>query len=174
VTVPAAQVVAPRRAAGAWLVGLALVAFVAFVLVRIADLLLVLFIATLLAVVLGGLTDILTRRLRVPRGVGLVLSLALMLGLLAALVSLLAPAIGVQVQDFAESVPRYLSMFVLVMGRLAGLLGLFVAVPLLATLLVVLRHVLIYQIYGERPKDPMVHAVLQPRRTVERKAEGVA
>jgi predicted PurR-regulated permease PerM len=377
---PAAQVATPRRAAGAWLVGLALVAFVAFVLVRIADLLLVLFIATLLAVVLGGLTDILTRRLRVPRWVGLVLSLALMLGVLAALISLLAPAIGGQVQDFAEAVPRYLAAFdqwlrslaansaflrrtgiassetgivttaindaigfarrsvfeyataggalaidsvavivmalylawrpslyrdgivqiapprmralaraimddahdtlrawagaqllamvvlavltgiglwmlsvpywlafsalagvvvlipffgsivstllpallilpergpivflavasigvvvhiieanvvgplimqhkvalppvltifsVLVMGRLAGLLGLFVAVPLLATLMVVLRHVLIYQMYGERPTEPLVHAVLQPRRsTVERKAEGLA
>ncbi len=377
--VPAAQVAAPRRAAGAWLVGLALVALVAFVLVRIADLLLVLFLAALLAVVLGGLTDILCRRLRVPRGIGLVLSLALMLGVLAALVSLLAPAVGNQVQDFAEAVPRYLAAFdqrlrdlaassgflrrtgiassetglvttaindaiafarssvfeyatvggrlaidsvavlvmalylawrpslyrdgiaqiappharalvraimedahdtlrawagaqllamivlavltgiglwvlqvpyllafsalagvvvlipffgsivstllpallilpergpiaffavasigvvvhiieanvvgplimhhkvalppvltifsVLVMGRLAGLLGLFVAVPLLATVLVVLRHLLIYQLYGERPKEPLVHAVLQPRRTIERKTEGLA
>jgi predicted PurR-regulated permease PerM len=376
---PAAQLAAPRRAAGAWLVGLALVAFVAFVLVRIADLLLVLFLAALLAVVLGGLTDILCRRLRVPRRIGLVLSLALMLGVLAALVSLLAPAVGNQVQDFAEAVPRYLAAFdqrlrdlaassaflrrtgiassetglvttaindalafarssvfeyatvggrlaidsvavmvmalylawrpslyrdgivqiapphvralvraimedvhdtlrawagaqllamivlavltgiglwvlrvpywlafsalagvvvlipffgsivstllpallilpergpiaffavasigvvvhiieanvvgplimhhkvalppvltifsVLVMGRLAGLLGLFVAVPLLATIMVVLRHLLIYQLYGERPKEPLVHAVLQPRRTVERKAEGLA
>jgi len=336
----------------------------------------VLFIAALLAVILGGLTDILTRRLRVPRAVGLVLSLALMLGGLVALGSLLAPAISGQVQDFAEAVPRYLSAFdqwlrglaassaalrrtgiassetgivttaindaigfarrsvfqyataggqlaidsvavmvmalylawrpsiyreglvqiapppartlvrsilddahdtlrawagaqllamvvlavltgiglwalnvpywlafsafagvvvlipffgsivstllpallilpergplaflavasigvvvhiieanvvgplimqhkvalppvltifsVLVMGRLASLLGLFVAVPLLATLLVVLRHALIYQLYGERPAEPMVHAVLQPRRTMERKAE---
>ena len=376
---PAAQVAAPRRAAGAWLIGLALLAFVAFVLVRIADLLLVLFLAALLAVILGGLTDILTRRLRVPRAFGLVLSLALMLGVLAALVSLLAPAVGTQAQDFAEAVPRYLAAFdqwlrglaassaflrrtgiassetglvtsaindaiafargsvfeyataggqlaidsvavivmalylawrpslyrdgivqivpprarslardimddahdtlrawagaqllamvvlavltgiglwilnvpywlafsalagvvvlipffgsivstllpallilpergpiaffavasigvivhiieanvvgplimqhkvalppvltifsVLVMGRLAGLLGLFVAVPLLATLLVVMRHVLIYEFYGERPHEPLVHAVLQPRRTVERKSEGVS
>lgn len=376
---PAAQVAAPRRAAGAWLIGLALVAFVAFVLVRIADLLLVLFLAALLAVILGGLTDILTRRLRVPRAFGLVLSLALMLGVLAALVSLLAPAVGNQAQDLAEAVPRYLAAFdqwlrdlaassaflrrtgiassetglvttaindaiafargsvfeyataggqlaidsvavmvmalylawrpslyrdgivqivppraralardimddahdtlrawagaqllamvvltvltglglwllrvpywlafsalagvvvlipffgsivstllpallilpergpiaffavasigvivhiieanvvgplimqnkvalppvltifsVLVMGRLAGLLGLFVAVPLLATLLVVMRHVLIYEFYGERPHEPLVHAVLQPRRTVERRTEGVA
>ncbi|MFI5281122.1 MAG: AI-2E family transporter, partial [Gemmatimonadales bacterium] len=353
---------------------------VAFVLFKIADLLLALFIAALLAVVLGGLTDIICRRLRVPRAVGLVLSLLLMLGLLAALISLLAPAIGGQVQDFAEAVPRYLAAFdqwlrglaasssflrrsgiassetgivttaindgiafarrsvfeyataggalaidavavivmalylawrptlyrdgivqiapprtrtlvraimddahdtlrawagaqllamivlgvltgiglwilnvpywlafsalaavvvlipffgsivstllpallilpergplaflavasigvvvhiieanvvgplimqhkvalppvltifsVLAMGRLAGLLGLFVAVPLLATLLVVLRHVLIYQMYGERPREPLVHAVLQPRRsTAERKAEGLA
>jgi predicted PurR-regulated permease PerM len=376
---PAAQVAAPRRAAGAWLIGLALVTLGAFVLVRIADLLLVLFIAALIAVILGGLTDILTRRLRVPRALGLVLSLALLLGVLVVLVSLLAPAVGNQAQDFAEAVPRYLATFdqwlrglaatsaflrrtgiassetglvttaindaiafargsvfeyatvggqlaidivavivmalylawrpslyrdgivqivpprlraltrdiledahdtlrawagaqllamvvlgvltgiglwllqvpywlafsalagvvvlipffgsivstllpallilpergpiaflavasigvvvhiieanivgplimqhkvalppvltifsVLVMGRLAGLLGLFVAVPLLAILMVVLRHVLIYQMYGERPQEPMVHAVLQPRRTMERKVEGVA
>jgi predicted PurR-regulated permease PerM len=376
---PAAQVAAPRRAAGAWLIGLALVTLGAFVLVRIADLLLVLFIAALIAVILGGLTDILTRRLRVPRALGLVLSLALLLGVLVVLVSLLAPAVGNQAQDFAEAVPRYLATFdqwlrglaatsaflrrtgiassetglvttaindaiafargsvfeyatvggqlaidivavivmalylawrpslyrdgivqivpprlraltrdiledahdtlrawagaqllamvvlgvltgiglwllqvpywlafsalagvvvlipffgsivstllpallilpergpiaflavasigvvvhiieanivgplimqhkvalppvltifsVLVMGRLAGLLGLFVAVPLLAILMVVMRHVLIYQMYGERPQEPMVHAVLQPRRTMERKVEGVA
>lgn len=373
---PAAQVVAPRRAAGAWLLALALVGFVLF---KIADLLLVLFIAALIAVMLGGLTDTLCRRLRVPRGVGLVLSLALMLGVLATLVSLLAPAIGNQVQDFAEAVPRYLAAFdqwlrslaassaflrrtgiassetgivtsaindaiafarrsvfeyataggalaidtvavivmalylawrpslyrdgivqiapprarslaraimddahdtlrawagaqllamvvlavltgiglwvlqvpywlafsafagvvvlvpffgsivstllpallilpergpiaflavasigvvvhvieanvvgplimqhkvalppvltifsVLVMGRLAGLLGLFVAVPLLATIMVVLRHLLIYRLYGEQPSEPLVHAVLQPRRSAERKAEDVA
>ncbi|MFI5207680.1 MAG: AI-2E family transporter [Gemmatimonadales bacterium] len=114
---PAAQVAAPRRAAGVWFLVLALVAFV---LVKIADLLLVLFIAALLAVVLGGLTDILSRRLRVPRGLGLVLSLALMLGLLAALVSLLAPAVGNQVQDFAEAVPRYLAAFDQWLRRLAA------------------------------------------------------
>jgi predicted PurR-regulated permease PerM len=86
-----------------------------------------------------------------------------------------ANVVGPLIMQHKVALPPVLTIFsVLVMGRLAGVLGLFVAVPLLATLLVVLRHVLIYQLYGERPKEPLVHAVLQPRRTMERKAEGLA
>ena len=103
---PAVQVAAPRRAAGAWLV---LAALLGVLLYRIADLLLVLFIAALLAVVLGNVAGILSRRLRVPHALGLVLSLALMLGVVAVIASLLAPAVGDQVQDLGEAVPRYLS-----------------------------------------------------------------
>jgi predicted PurR-regulated permease PerM len=375
---PAAPGAAPRRAAGAWLVGAALCIALLY---KIADLLLVLFIALLIAVALGSLTDVLSRRLRAPRGLGLVLSLALMLGVVVGIGSLLAPAVGGQLQDLADAVPRYVAAFdhwvrdlaassalvrrtgiassetgivtgvindaidfarrsvlsyataggklvidsvaflvmalylawrpslygdgivqltpprwrpvaaaivadvratlrawagaqflamvvlatlttiglwllrvpywlafgaltgvvvmvpffgsivstllpallilpergplgflavasvgvvvhiieanvvgpmimqhkvalppvltifsVLVMGDLAGLLGLFVAVPLLATIVVVVRHLLIYQTYGERPAEEMEHAVLQPRRSVsaERKLEGSA
>jgi hypothetical protein len=53
---------------------------------------------------------------------------------------------------------------VLVMAKLAGLLGMLVAVPTLATIMVVTRHVLIYELYGERPALA-AHpppAVLQP------------
>ncbi len=61
--------------------------------------------------------------------------------------------------------PAMTILAVLVMGALAGVLGMVVAVPLLATLIVLVRHILIYQTYGERPAgtEP-VHAVLQPVR----------
>ena len=61
--------------------------------------------------------------------------------------------------------PALTILAVLVMGALAGLLGMVVAVPLLATLIVVIRHVLIYQTYGEVPPgaEP-AHAVLRPSR----------
>jgi len=61
--------------------------------------------------------------------------------------------------------PALTILAVLIMGALAGLLGMVVAVPLLATLIVVVRHILIYQTYGERPTgaEP-IHAVLQPMR----------
>jgi predicted PurR-regulated permease PerM len=55
---------------------------------------------------------------------------------------------------------------VLVMAKLGGLLGMVVAVPTLATAFVVVRHVLIYQVYGERPSlaENPPPAVLQPSR----------
>jgi predicted PurR-regulated permease PerM len=54
---------------------------------------------------------------------------------------------------------------VLIMGALAGLLGMVVAVPLLATIVVLVRHIVIYQTYGERPSDiSESHAVLKPVR----------
>lgn len=61
--------------------------------------------------------------------------------------------------------PALTILAVLVMGAVAGLLGMVVAVPLLATVIVVVRHILIYQTYGERPAgtEP-VHAVLLPAR----------
>lgn len=49
---------------------------------------------------------------------------------------------------------------VLMMAALFGALGLLIAVPLLATILVVVRHVLIDQLYGEAPKARMSSAVL--------------
>jgi len=61
--------------------------------------------------------------------------------------------------------PALTILSVLVMGALAGLLGMLVAVPALATLIVVIRHVLIYDVYGERPDTPAPHAVLRPSRS---------
>ena len=58
--------------------------------------------------------------------------------------------------------PALTIMAVLVMGALAGLLGMIVAVPLLATIIVIVRHVLIYEAYGERPEGMTGHAVLVP------------
>ena len=62
--------------------------------------------------------------------------------------------------------PAMTILAVLVMGALAGLLGMVVAVPLLATIIVFVRHIVIYQTYGESPagSEP-VHAVLQPARS---------
>ncbi len=59
--------------------------------------------------------------------------------------------------------PALTILAVLLMGAIAGLLGMIVAVPLLATTIVVVRHVLIYQVYGELPKGTeQLHAVLRP------------
>ena len=66
---------------------------------------------------------------------------------------------------FAEriSVPPVLTIVsVLAMAALIGALGLVVAVPLLAAILVVIRHVLIWEIYGDIDADAVPPAVLVP------------
>lgn len=97
----------PRRAAP--LVLFIVLAVILFFLYRIAELILLAFIATLIAVYLGGFVDILCRRARIPRGPGLVLALLLTLAALAGVAALLAPAVVQQTADLIASVPRYLT-----------------------------------------------------------------
>ena len=51
---------------------------------------------------------------------------------------------------------------VLIAAKVLGILGLIVAVPLLATTVVIVRHVLIGQVYGDVPPGAMKSAVLVP------------
>jgi predicted PurR-regulated permease PerM len=51
-------------------------------------------------------------------------------------------------------------MAVLIMASLIGVLGLMIAVPLLAAVIVVVRHVLVEQVYGDAPRDAVPAAVL--------------
>ena len=76
---------------------------------RIAELVLIAFIAALIAVYLGGFTDILCRRLRFPRAPGLVLALLLTLVALGGIGALLGAAVAQQTQDLIAAVPRYLT-----------------------------------------------------------------
>lgn len=96
-----------RRAAPLLLV--LLVAAILLFFYRIAELVLLAFISALLAVFLASLTDVLCRRLRLPRGPGLVLALLLTLAALGAVGSLVAPAVAQQTQGLVEAIPRYLT-----------------------------------------------------------------
>lgn len=96
-----------RRAAP--LVLVLLIAAILLFAYRIAELVLLAFIAALIAVYLGGVTDVLCRRLRVPRGPGLVLALGASLAVVFGIGTLLAPAVVQQTQDLVASVPRYLT-----------------------------------------------------------------
>lgn len=58
--------------------------------------------------------------------------------------------------------PVFTILSVLLAASLLGVLGLVVAVPLLATVIVVVRHILIGQIYGDLPAGARVSAVLVP------------
>jgi predicted PurR-regulated permease PerM len=56
--------------------------------------------------------------------------------------------------------PLLTILSVLVAGAVLGLLGILVAVPLLAALLVLIRHVLLTQIYGDHDPRSFEPAVL--------------
>jgi predicted PurR-regulated permease PerM len=84
------------------------VALVALV-VRTIDVLLIVFLAIILAIYLDALADLLQRRSGVPHTLGLTLGVAATLGALVGVVLLLAPPVTQQVQDLLANLPRYLS-----------------------------------------------------------------
>ncbi len=89
---------------GRLLLAVALVALA----IKTVDVLLVLFLAVILAVYLDAITDLLGRR-GVPRPIGLTVGLAATLGALVGTVLLIAPPVTEQVQDLLTNLPQYLS-----------------------------------------------------------------
>lgn len=77
--------------------------------VRTIDVLLVLFLAVILAVYLDATAGFLQRRLDIPAPVSLGAALLLTLGALVGVVFLIAPAVTSQVQDFAANLPQFLT-----------------------------------------------------------------
>jgi predicted PurR-regulated permease PerM len=96
------------RRAAPLVLALVLVAIAMFV-SRIASLLLLVFMAALLAVYLSALTDIVVRRTRVPRPVGLLLALLLTAGVVAGVAAVIAPPLLRQTQDLIAAVPSLLT-----------------------------------------------------------------
>jgi predicted PurR-regulated permease PerM len=90
---------------GRLLLAVGLVALV----VRTVDVLLVVFLAAILAVYLDAVTDLLQQRLDMPRPLGLTLAVAGTLGALVGVVLLIAPPVAEQVQDLLTNLPRYLA-----------------------------------------------------------------
>jgi predicted PurR-regulated permease PerM len=77
--------------------------------IRTIDVLLVLFLAVILAVYLDAVSSFLQRRLDIPAPVALGSALMLTLGGLVGVVFLIAPAVASQVQDFVANLPTFLS-----------------------------------------------------------------
>jgi predicted PurR-regulated permease PerM len=98
---------AARRAAPLLLV--LLVAAILLFLYRIADLLMLVFIAALVAVYLSAITDAAVRWARLPRALALALAIVATLVALAAVAALVAPPVIDQVQDLIGAIPNYLS-----------------------------------------------------------------
>jgi predicted PurR-regulated permease PerM len=78
-------------------------------LVRTVDVLIIVFLAIILAVYLDAVSGVLQRRLGVPRALGLTAAVALTIGALVGLVFLIAPAVTSQVQDLIANLPQFLS-----------------------------------------------------------------
>jgi predicted PurR-regulated permease PerM len=77
--------------------------------IKTIDILLVLFLAVILAIYLNSITDQLHRRLGMPKPLGLTLAVAATLGALVGVVLLIAPPVTAQVQDLLTNLPRYLA-----------------------------------------------------------------
>ncbi len=77
--------------------------------VRTIDVLLVLFLAVILAVYLNATAEYLRRRFGLPPTAGLLVGVILTLGALVGVVVLIAPAVSQQVQDLLTNLPAFLT-----------------------------------------------------------------
>jgi predicted PurR-regulated permease PerM len=77
--------------------------------IKAIDIILLVFLAVILAVYLDALADLLERRFATPRALGLTIGVALSLGALVGVGFLIAPPVVAQVQDLLTNLPRYLS-----------------------------------------------------------------
>ena len=86
-----------------------LAVLVVALLVRTVDVLIVVFLAIILAVYLDAVSGFLQRRAGVPPAIGLASALALTLGGLVGVVFLVAPAVASQVQHLVANLPSFLT-----------------------------------------------------------------
>jgi predicted PurR-regulated permease PerM len=77
--------------------------------VRTIDVLLIVFLAIILAIYLDALADLVNRRFGIPQSVGLTAGVAGTLGALVGVVLLIAPPVTQQVQDLLSNLPDYLA-----------------------------------------------------------------
>lgn len=77
--------------------------------IKTIGVLLVVFLAIILAIYLDALADLLHRRFGMPHPLGLTLGVAATLGALVGTVLLIAPPVTEQVQDLLTNLPRYLA-----------------------------------------------------------------
>ncbi|MEO8227676.1 MAG: AI-2E family transporter [Gemmatimonadota bacterium] len=97
-----------RRRVFSLTAALAAVLLIALV-VRTADVLLIVFLAVILGVYLRALASALANRLRVPAGFSLAAAVLLTLGAVVGIVLLIAPAVAQQVQDLVINIPSFLA-----------------------------------------------------------------
>ena len=98
---------AARRAAPLLLV--LLVTVILVLLYRIAALVLLVFFATLGAVYLTAATDLVVRRIRLPRPLALALAIVATVCIVAGVAALVAPPVLAQTQDLVVALPRYIT-----------------------------------------------------------------
>ena len=97
----------PRWTIGAALTGLAAATLLVWLAGRVADLLLLLFLAILLAVYLGAVTDFLAARTRMPRAVAFLVAIVGTIAVVAGIGSLLLQPVMQQTRELISVLPRY-------------------------------------------------------------------
>jgi predicted PurR-regulated permease PerM len=97
----------PRWSIGAALTGLAAAALLVWLAGRVADLLLLLFLAILLAVYLGAVTDFLAAHTRMPRGAAFAVAIIGTIAVVAGIGSLLVEPVVQQTRELISVLPRY-------------------------------------------------------------------
>src|SRR5439155_16760511 len=110
---------ATGRRLGVTLVSLFVAALVLLFLSRVVEILLLLFIATLLGVYFSALTDALVRRFRLLRPVALVLAVASTVAAAVGVAWLIVPPVIAQTQEFFVSLPQYAQQLESLLLRLA-------------------------------------------------------
>jgi predicted PurR-regulated permease PerM len=115
---------APRRF-GPALAGVAAAALLVWLAGRVADLLLLLFIAILLAVYLGATTDFLLARTRLPRGAAFIAAIVGTIVAVLIIASLLVGPVVSQTRELLSVLPRYVPTWEAQLeGLIAGIPGL--------------------------------------------------
>ncbi|HEX7121177.1 MAG TPA: AI-2E family transporter, partial [Gemmatimonadaceae bacterium] len=85
---------------------------------KVADILLILFVAVLLSMYLGSVTDFLVSRLSFPRGVAFTAAVLLTLGAIGALGAVLVPPVVEQTRQLLSVLPDYLRTWQEALARL--------------------------------------------------------
>src|SRR3954468_6358653 len=86
-----------------------LAVIVVALLIRTIDVLIIIFLAIILAVYLDAVSGFLHRRLGVPAALSLATALILTIGGLVGVIFLIAPAVASQVQDLIANLPKFLT-----------------------------------------------------------------
>jgi predicted PurR-regulated permease PerM len=97
----------PRWSVGAALTGLAAATLLVWLAGRVADLLLLLFLAILLAVYLGAVTDFLVARTRMPRAAAFAVAIVGTIAVVAGIASLLVEPVVQQTRELISVLPKY-------------------------------------------------------------------
>jgi predicted PurR-regulated permease PerM len=119
--VSTAAVVAPRRFRIApVLTAIVLTVLLIWLFGKVADVLLLLFVAILISLGLGALSDFFTRRLRLPRPVAFLLAVLATLGGVGGLLALLVPPVVQQTKQLITVLPTYIAAWEAGMDRLVA------------------------------------------------------
>jgi len=88
---------------------LVLAVFIVYLFVRLMDVIMLLYLSFIVALFLSIFVDFFNKRLKVPRVVGVIVALLVIIGMITALVALVLPTFLYQGEQLLSNLPKYLS-----------------------------------------------------------------